>query len=306
MRRLALVTLLALFVAAAGAPAQSITTLYATNNGGSAGGAVYFDVTILAGGGLIITSFDINNGVTVGLPVTIDVYTAPLTYQGNEAIPSMWTHVANGTGTAAGIDVPTPIDTTDFTLFPGTYGLMIICSGNHKYTGTGTGPPTAVYANSDISLLLGAALNVPWTGTPFSPRVFNGSIYYAPNQNILSVSQSGPGVGDLTMSLTNISGTAFEGWTLLSEDTSGAVGTGPFLGLIPDGITWSFLAIPYFVGNPIHFRTYDVGFYPNIPLYAGPGQVSVLNGHTLDFVTLLITNLGQYDSRSNVVRHTFQ
>jgi hypothetical protein len=113
-------------------------------------------------------------------------------------------------------------------------------------------------------------------------------------------------VGDLNMALTQISPTAFEGWTLLSNDTAATKGTGPFLGIYPDATTWAFLAIPYFVGNPIHFHTIDVGFYPTVPLYAGPGQLSSLNGLTFDFVTLLITGIGQYDSKSNVERVTFQ
>jgi hypothetical protein len=128
----------------------------------------------------------------------------------------------------------------------------------------------------------------------------------SPNGNILSVTQSGPGVGDLTISLTMISGTALEGWTLLSGNTSAPKGSGPFIGLVPDQTTWTFLGIPYFIGNPVHFHTIDVGFFPTVPFVAGPGSVSVLNGLTFDFSVLLLTALGQYDSRSNVERVTFQ
>src|SRR5690606_16840025 len=34
------------------------------------------------------------------------------------------------------------------------------------------------YSNADLSMALGAASNVPFTGGIFSPRIFNGTIHY--------------------------------------------------------------------------------------------------------------------------------
>lgn len=127
------------------------------------------------------------------------------------------------------------------------------------------------------------------------------------DRNVLSVTQSAPGVGDLTVSLTNISPTATELWTLLSTNTSNTQGTGPFIGIWPDATTFFVLTeIPVFDGNPFHCPVPSAfGGYPNNPFVAPPGSVSSLNGLTFDIVTLLVSAGPFYDSKSNVVRHTF-
>jgi hypothetical protein len=81
-------------------------------------------------------------------------------------------------GIAQGANLPSTVETTDFALAPGSYGMCIVNSSNvsHFYT-NGTGG-NQNYSNADLALTLGAALNVPWTGTPFSPRVWNGVIRY--------------------------------------------------------------------------------------------------------------------------------
>lgn len=126
--------------------------------------------------------------------------------------------------------------------------------------------------------------------------------------NILAISQSGPGVGDLSVSLTNISPTATEAWTLLSADVSGAVNTGPLLGLRPTVVTFSILTdFPILDGNPFHHPIPSMfGFYPNSPFNVGPGGVSVLAGNTFDIVVYLVRPGYVYDSRSNLVRFLFQ
>jgi hypothetical protein len=132
------------------------------------------------------------------------------------------------------------------------------------------------------------------------------SLSVSPGYNVLSITQSGPGVGDLDVSLSMISPTAFEGWTLLSASTANPMGTGPLLGLWPDPTTWEVLSYTYFPGNPFHFRTTDLGVYPNAPFTVPPGTMTALTGQTLDFVTFLLNNSLLYDSRSKLVRVTFQ
>jgi hypothetical protein len=66
----------ALALAASTAQAQSkLTTLFASNNGGSTGGIVYFDVTVKAG--VIISAFETNVDVAASTPIGLDVYTMP-------------------------------------------------------------------------------------------------------------------------------------------------------------------------------------------------------------------------------------
>ncbi len=126
--------------------------------------------------------------------------------------------------------------------------------------------------------------------------------------NVLSVNQTAPMVGDLSISVASLSPTATEGWMLLSGDVSGVTGTGPLLGIRPDAITWSFfLTQPLLDGNPFHFPVPSIfGGFPTNPFVLPPGSTTGLTGSTLDLVLLLIRPGFVYDSRSQTVRYTFQ
>lgn len=80
-------------------------------------------------------------------------------------------------------NTPTPIvlDNTFQLAANTTYGIAIVLDGtpHHEYT-DGTGG-NQNYSNSDLSLTLGSATNVPFSfsnGGLFSPRVWNGTIIY--------------------------------------------------------------------------------------------------------------------------------
>jgi hypothetical protein len=171
--------------------AQSLTTLFNTNNNGSAGGGIYFQI-VVGPSPITITSIDENLGaLATGTVVPVRVYTAPTTYVGNEANAAAWTLAAEGTGTAAGANLPTPMN---FTVGPivlaanTSYGIAVTHSAtsgtpapqSNYYSGTGTSPAPGAnqYANSDLTLNLGDATNVLFTGTPFNPRIWNGTIHY--------------------------------------------------------------------------------------------------------------------------------
>jgi hypothetical protein len=162
----------------ASAKANSLTTLYATDNAGSTGGAVYFDATI-GSNSLSVTSFDINTSSTASF-TNFQVWLLPgMTSQGNETSAG-WTQVATGSGTGAGLDMPTAITLSNsFVLTAGTlYGIALVADPaiDHRYTnGTGSNQD---YSNSDLALSLGSASNVPFTLPIFTPRVWNGTIYY--------------------------------------------------------------------------------------------------------------------------------
>jgi len=161
----------------ASAQSGSITTLFVSNNGGSVGGMNYFDANVTNAAGLTITSLDVNTSATAGTNIQIEVYTVPGTAFGNETNMAAWTSVALGNGVSNGTNVPTPVDTPDFLLAPGQYGIGIrIYGGALRYT-NGTGS-NQMYSNADIALAMGTATNVPFTGGVFSPRVWNGTIYY--------------------------------------------------------------------------------------------------------------------------------
>ena len=160
---------------------QSITTLYAANNGGNTGGAVYFDVTV-ASNSLSLTGFDINTFQTT-TPITVTVYTKVGTSVGNETNLGAWTLAGTATGNvAAGSDNPSPVTlAAPIVLSANTaYGIALVLDANHSHEYTnGTGANQS-YSNADLTLNLGQATNFPFAAPIFSPRVWNGTIYYSP------------------------------------------------------------------------------------------------------------------------------
>lgn len=176
-------------VAGTAAARPSLTTLFNQNNGGSAGGGVYFQI-VVGPNPIQVTGFDTNTSAIAGTAVPFRVYTATGTHSGNEPNPLAWTLQASGSGTAAGINLPTAITLgNSFVLNANTsYGIALTLSSAtgtpapaaHSYSGTGTSPlPGAIqYSNSDITLNLGTATNVLFSGTPFNPRIWNGTIHY--------------------------------------------------------------------------------------------------------------------------------
>jgi PKD repeat protein len=183
----------------------SLTTLFAQNNAGSVGGIVYMDLTVKSP--VSVNAFETNYNAAVGVAVGMVVYTTPTTYLGNEANMAAWTQVAmdNGTATSAGTNNPTSITlAAPFTLQPGKYGVALVAIGSgHTYTnGNGT---NQAYSNADLDLALGAALNVPFTGTPFTPRVWNGTYLYtkvAGSENYGTATPSGTGAAAPSLTTT--------------------------------------------------------------------------------------------------------
>jgi hypothetical protein len=166
------------------ASAQSITTLFAGTNFGSAGGGVYFDLTVL-GAGIEITGFDVGTTAVQGTPFGFQAWTHTGTYAGTEANIGAWTMVATGTGVSSGsILTGSPVTlNAPFSLGTGVNAMALVLAdvggGNavsHSYT-NGTGA-NQQYVNADVQLDLGSATNVAFSGAPFSPRVWNGTIYY--------------------------------------------------------------------------------------------------------------------------------
>ncbi len=175
--RLLALALSVLFWSAASASAGSITTLFNSNNNGSPGGAVYFDVSIGANP-LLISGFDLNTASTD--PFLLDVYTVAGGSAGHEGTAGDWTLVATGSGTGAGLNSPSSVLLNSSFLLDAstTYGMALVLStdAEHRYT-NGTGS-NQVYSNADLTLTLGGASNAPFTPPLFTPRVWNGTVYY--------------------------------------------------------------------------------------------------------------------------------
>jgi len=181
---------LAILVLVPLASAGELSTLFAQNNRGSNGGIVYFDVQVKTPG-LVVTDFDTNVYAAAGFSFDFTVYTAPGGYAGKEQNPGAWTQVATGVGTTAGIDQPSKVNTApDFPLAVGTYGMALVLRHNDPASTSGhcyTNGPLGPYENGDLKLTLGAAQNAPFSGSPFSPRVWNGTIRYIPEPASLAL-----------------------------------------------------------------------------------------------------------------------
>jgi hypothetical protein len=169
---------LALLLVPSLASAASLTTLFAANNSGSVGGAVYFDVTV-GSTELIVTGFETNTEETT--PFGWEVLLTPGTSVGNELTPALWTSVATGSGVGAGLNVPSIVTLDNvFSLEANTsYGMMLILTGaGHDYTNGSDS-----FSNADLTLDLGSASNTPFDIPPggfFEPRTWNGTIIYEP------------------------------------------------------------------------------------------------------------------------------
>jgi subtilisin-like proprotein convertase family protein len=161
-----------------GAPIPgSLGTLFGSNNGGAQGGAVYFDVTV-GPEDINVIDLDLNTADAGGF--TVEVYSLVGTYVGNEGNAGAWTLSATGTGTGAGIDVPSnAVLDAPITLTAGTtYGMALVLDAGHGHSYTNGDGSNQNFSNADLSIQLGAASNVPFDGSPFSPRVWNGNINY--------------------------------------------------------------------------------------------------------------------------------
>lgn len=184
MRKIGIVAAAAGLAIASHASAQSLTTLFAANNGGSNGGAVYFDLQV-GPNPISITAFETNTAETFQFDFTVYSLGAGTTHVGNETSAG-WSVIGTGAGTGMGRDIPSPVTLNgNINLAANTaYAFALVLDrdgggGNaagHDYT-NGTGGNQS-FGNADLSLRLGTASNVPFTTPIFNPRVWNGTILY--------------------------------------------------------------------------------------------------------------------------------
>jgi hypothetical protein len=181
------------------AHAQSLTTLFATNNNNSTGGGVFFDLNIVSG--INITSLETNVSSIIGNPVNLEVWTRTGTAFGFETAATGWTLVSTGSSLANSIDTPTIFDVSDFALAGGVTGVAIRNVDYQASYTNGTGS-NQIYSNADLTMSNGSATNTFLVGgTVNTPRVWNGTINYttgvaAPEPASLSLLALG-GVGML-------------------------------------------------------------------------------------------------------------
>jgi hypothetical protein len=249
-----------------------LETLYASNNNNSVGGAVFFDLTV-SGQNATFAGLSTNAGAAaIGSPVGITVYTVAGSYVPATGNMALWTQVAedDGTTTAAGANVPTAFTfVAPFTLAPGTYGIAIVGSNAttgasmaHYYTnGTGTNQ-CAISTDGVLAATLGASQNVPFTGAPFTPRVWNGTLCHGSSMGPIGTPDTGcvsiPSSAG-TVPMVSLVGTGAAGDDIMAELTMGPVNefgywiAGPNTAVIPAGCGFVCIGGPQYryksVGN---------------------------------------------------------
>ncbi len=162
--------------------ADSLTTLFAADNSNTVGGIVYFDLNVLAAGGLTVNSFAVNtqsNGTPTpaGTSFSLEIYTRTGTFSGFETSSAGWTQISTGSGVSGGINTPVLVDTTDFSLGAGVTGVGVRYVGITPVYTNGTGANQS-YSNASVALTAGSAQSAPFDPSIFTPRVFNGTINY--------------------------------------------------------------------------------------------------------------------------------
>jgi hypothetical protein len=182
-----------------------------------------------------------------------------------------------------------------------------------------TVPQSPLNINGTAPFRVGGYTTSSWSGGAILDefRVYSYALYAAQvaggvntelyDFNTLTVAQSGPGVGDLSIALTSLSPTAVEGWTLITFATAGMLGAGPLFGITPDAGTWAlFTTSPLTDSSPFHFPVPSAfGGYPNTPFTLPAGTLNFLAGTSADFVVFLVQPGFVYDGRSNVSRIAF-
>jgi len=172
----------------------TLSTIYTGGNSLNSPGSVLFDATVLNPEGIVITGFEINcentrNG-PVGSLFEVHVYitAAGGTYAGNQTNPGAWTRVATGTSNSNPLGTPTPVDTTDFFLPAGSFGMALnfvipVGGAGTAYAYTNGNGLNQTYADSNLQLDLGSASSGVFAGPLYTPRVFNGAVIYEAGRN---------------------------------------------------------------------------------------------------------------------------
>jgi hypothetical protein len=159
--------------------AQSpITTVFASNNSGSAGGATYFDLVVNIPITITGISVNVDSGNT-----NLDVFTCPGGRAGNQTNAAAWTQVGAGTTTGGAVNAMTPVNgLSPIPLAAGTFGMALKASGSAtligQYYTNGTGT-NQTYSTAELTLNAGESSNTAFVAPLFTPRVVNVQISYS-------------------------------------------------------------------------------------------------------------------------------
>jgi hypothetical protein len=183
---------LAMVVGAFAVAQSPLVTTFASNNSGSVGGGIYFDLT--ANVAVTITALDVALGVPMGIAGSVDVLTCAGTRTGNQTNAAVWTQVSTGAVTSAGPGAPSTVAIAPFPLAPGIHGIAFRGVGvGFAYTNGNGG--NGNYATGALSLAAGEATNVAFTSPLVTSRVVDCRITYTVPAGVVEAAATPYGAG---------------------------------------------------------------------------------------------------------------
>lgn len=114
---------------------------------------------------------------------TIEIYYKSGGFSGSENNAAAWTLVGSAAVTAQATGTPTPVPINIGVTIPAgqTYAFYVTSSDiavSLNYT-DGTSQGAVYVSDANMQVLQGVGLEYPFSGSPFSPRMWNGTIYYS-------------------------------------------------------------------------------------------------------------------------------
>jgi PKD repeat protein len=145
-------------------------------------GANFLDANVTNPTGITVCGMHVNSNVAANSPVTVNVWQKSGTYVGFVDNAAVWRLVGTAAATSRGLGQRTfATFASPIYLAPGLHGLAIEqVGGSPVYTNLGT---AQTYTNADVSITAGLVQAPPLfgpaaTSTQYTPRVWNGAIYY--------------------------------------------------------------------------------------------------------------------------------
>jgi hypothetical protein len=160
------------------AAADSLTTLFAQNNG-FRGNSFDLEATSEC---LIVTGWDFNFRDEVGVTGDVSIYWREGTASGFESTATGWNLLGTGSVTTAGVDQPTHLDVGGLELPVAKVIGIYYYTETYPSPSTGytTGGPT-IFSNADLELITYRGIGTPKFGSSiFFPRQVNTTVYYEP------------------------------------------------------------------------------------------------------------------------------
>lgn len=143
---------------------------------------IFFVAEVFHPRGIVVNGIDLNIDSNIGSNGTATVWTCSGSRVGQQTSGWLWTQVASGPITSAGVGNLSRASIGSFPLPPGTSGIAVRLSGlAHRYSNT-----NQVDANADLAIRGGEVLSGQFTGSQINNRFVNCRLHYATGPSLTS------------------------------------------------------------------------------------------------------------------------